>query len=327
MNPASSNIIITHGDLDGLTAAAILLDYIIQKDVGKPHIEIAQPYILQRFFKRFYYNRCNLWILDLALDENTWFKISPFIIEEDGREIVWIDHHRSTLVALSKYKSDKITLIFSLEKCTAELVEENFGNQTSNPSFYKTLAEIGSLSDKNLYLVTDKPLSRETKILEDSLLYLPSDIEFKKRLIEFWVNEQKILSEEITARARKARDKLRKLHKIFEGQVVFSTDLVEIIDLREINVRGYVGKIASERAESSNKITFVFFQPSLREIVLTMRVPSKIEFNVLEIVRKLVEKYRGAGGGHPKAASVRVPRMAFDQIFLELKKISMKINA
>ncbi|RLF03039.1 MAG: hypothetical protein DRJ59_01850 [Thermoprotei archaeon] len=322
--------IVTHGDLDGLTSAAIVYDYMLTTNrCTRAVLEISQPYILHRILnKLFSLSFEELYFLDLALDENSWLKVANHIksLLIRGVRITWIDHHETTLHVSDALREAGVRLVHSLRECTSEIVERLYCSHTSSPSFFSTLAHIGKVSDKNLPPEVAGKIFKIVKTLEYSLLASPGDIYFKKKLVETWVFRKELITSEIERRAKEADLKMRTLHKLLAEKVILSTPYLEVIDLREENVRGYVGKLASERAESTNKIIFVIFTPSPHEIVLTARVPSTINFNILAYLTEISGELHGSRGGHPKAASLRTSSLHFQRILKLIQGLSEKLE-
>lgn len=323
------NVILTHGDLDGLTSAAIVYDVLMSKG-EKISIRIAQPFNLYQILREIKsLNKTEkLWIIDIGVDEATWKHTREELNEilDKGTRIIWIDHHIATLRHFLELSEMGITLLFESEKCTVSITSKAFLHLTSDPSFYRKLVIIGEVGDKVRKINDKDPLYSIVEVLGSSLAFMPIDDVFKVNLIKMWVNERKLINDEIALRAESAIKKFEELLKEADEKIVYSGDKIVVIDLRDIKVHGYAGKIASHIASKTGKVVFLAFNTNVYETIVTCRVPSSREFNASEVLPKLADKYNGGGGGHEKAASIRIPMTMFEKIINELKKLESQIK-
>ena len=300
--------IITHGDLDGLTAAAILLD-VLEKKGYKTVILIAQPFTLNSALSKVdsFRSVSKLYIIDVGIDPATWEKTKNILAKLRLRaDILWIDHHRATLQKIEELAKLGISLIYSIDGSAASIMKYAYLEYTSDPDFFSKLALMGEIGDK-VKEVKDDEMAKIVEIVGSSLSANSEDDDFKIKMIHLWVREKKIYNEEIEERAKKAKEKLYSLIKEAKTRVIFEGDRLVIIDFRGVPARGYIGKIASDYANKNNKITIIIFNSGPNEVVATCRVPQSLEFNALNKLLEIARKLGGSGGGHPRACSIRVP--------------------
>ncbi|HDI32115.1 MAG TPA: hypothetical protein ENF80_04780 [Thermofilum sp.] len=322
-------IILTHGDLDGLTSAAIVYDVLVCKG-EKVSIRIAQPFNLYQALReiRSINKLEKLWIMDIGIDEATWRNTRNELhgILSKGTRIIWVDHHVATLKHFLELSEMGITLLFESERCTVTIIGKALLHLTSDPSFYKKLIIIGEVGDKVRRVGDKDPLYSIIEVLGSSLAYMPVDDAFKVNLIKMWVNEKKLVNDEIVLRAENAIKKLEELLKGIDERIIYSGDKIIIIDLRDVKVHGYAGKIASHIASKTGKVALLAFNTNAYETIITCRVPPSREFNASKILPELAEKYNGGGGGHEKAASIRIPVTMFEDVIKEFRKLESQIK-
>jgi len=318
--------IVTHGDLDGLTSASILYDTLLNKNFKERiNIQITQPFSLHSLLRRIGLGEKleKLYILDIGLDEATWKRTyyELRVIRNRGIKIIWIDHHRATLQHLEELVELGITLLFSLKGSTVTIIGQNFLEETSNPEFYKKLVIMGEVGDKVRKISERDPLSKYIEYIGSSLVAYPADDNFKTKIVKLWARHKELINDLVLKRYEEAVQKLKELTKHSKERIIYETDKIMIIDLRNTRVHGYVGKIASYHASRSRKIVFILFNAGPFETIVTCRVPPSLAFNAMKILPDIAKKYGGGGGGHEKAASVRIPREMTEEFLKELQKI------
>lgn len=296
------NAVVCHGDLDGLASAAILLDTLRGTSTI---VKTAQPYLLQNALASLH-NIEQLYILDIAVDEGSWNSISFHLnrLVGYGCKVLWIDHHISTLNRITWLLELGISLIITIEYCTSTILRRIFCKSTSNPDFFTKLSYLGELGDR--IRKDHEELHEIVDTIELALMTSIGDEEFKRRLIKLWISEYKLVDEEVLERAERGKVELNRVLKMVEDNVIFSSDLAEIVDLRGFKVRGYVGRAASIRADIVGKMVFIIHEVNPKEVIFTARAPSDSHMDVLSILRKSLSEIGGMGGGHLKAASYRL---------------------
>ena len=314
--------IITHGDLDGLTAAAILVDVLNQKK-EKSVLLIAQPFTLANVLSRVssFETLSKLYIIDVGLDPATWEQTKRHLAKIRLKaDVIWIDHHRATLKKIEELSKLGISLIYSIDGSAASIVKHVYLEKTSNPDFFSKLALIGEIGDK-VREAEDEETAKLAEILGSSLSADSDDDDFKIKLVQLWVKEQKFYNEEVEKRARKAKERLQELIEEAKNKVIFDGERLVLIDFRGVSARGYIGKVASDYTNKTGKVVIIIFNSGPTETVATCRVPPTLNINALNLLMKIAYKLGGSGGGHPKACSIRVPAAHANALRRELEKL------
>ncbi len=312
-------VILAHGDLDGLTAAAVIIAALKNTGkLGRWEIRFAQPFALQEELRRLPGNIGRLIIVDIAVDEEHWASISRLL---DGLEAgckIWVDHHKSTLRHAAELIDKGFSLLVSLGGCAATLAGEAFLHLTGDVEFYRKLVVAGEVGDKVRELQPGDPLKPVVEVLGNALAAEPTDDLFKRRLVRMWVEARRVVDDEVARRAQEAEEKLRELLKEAGNSIVYDGSRVRVIDLRERRVHGYAGKIASYHSKESGKVVLLMFRVGQNNVIVTARVPEGLNVDVSALIRELAPRFGGGGGGHPKAASARLPTATVDDFVKEL---------
>lgn len=308
---------VVHGDLDGLISAAILYSYMRNKN-KEVKIYTSQPYLLTQALLKLQ-NLVDLealYIIDLGLDVRTWSKAKYLIkMLSKSTRVIWIDHHATTLKLALELVNSEITLIFSVDRCASTITYHMFGTDTEDPIFFAKLAKVGEISDKVLMKDFNKELNKVAEKLVLALSENPSDDTFKMDLVKLWVMSREFINEEVEMRASIAFRRLKELRKIALNNMIYQSENAVIIDFRKVNAIGYIGLLASRLADELRKNVFIVFT-SQSELVVTSRAPSDIRIDLSNKLMNLARKYKGSGGGHPKAFSIRIPNI-WEQIIIE----------
>ena len=313
--------IVAHGDLDGMTAAAVLVEFLRQnKGVEKYHIAFSQPFNLHESLRRIRALKPRmLFIVDVALNDEHWEHIKPELREIGSTaKIFWIDHHRSTIRRSIELLEMGIPLLASIDKCAATIAGQAFLHKIDKREFFEKLVTIGEVSDKVRSLPENHPLSHIVEVLGNAISQDPTDDDFKRQIIRTWLQENRLITDEAARRAEEAVERLRQLLKEASENIIYDSDRLRVIDLRNTRVHGYAGKIASYNAGSSKKIAIVLFRVGEANTIITARVPEMMDVDVAEILKRVAEKCGGGGGGHPKAASARIPSTLVEKCIREI---------
>jgi len=301
---------VVHGDLDGLISAAILYSYMRNRN-KKVRIYTSQPYLLPQALLKLQNLRDleALYIVDLGLDVRTWNRAKYLIrMFSKSAKVVWIDHHASTLKLALELVDSEVTLIFSIDRCASTITYCMFGSDTENPVFFAKLAKIGEISDKVVTERSDEELEEIAEKLVLALSENPCDDMFKMDLIKLWVIDHEFIDEEVEMRASIASRRLRELRRVALNNMIYQSDNAIVIDFRKVNAIGYIGLLASKLADEFKRNVFVVFT-SQSELVVTSRAPSSARVDLSNKLMDLAKKYKGSGGGHPKAFSIRIPNV------------------
>lgn len=313
-------IVIAHGDLDGMTAAAIVIAAL--KNTGRAgHVSLrfTQPFTLQEELRRLPRGDVErLIIVDVALDEEHAGHILSSLQELGGLEKLWIDHHASTIRRALDLMERGFSLLLSIDGCAATIAGKAFLHLTGNPEFYSKLVVIGEAGDKVREVPPTDPMRHFVEVLGNAIAAAPTDNEFKERIVRMWVDKEMLVDDEVAKRAEEALERLRELLKEAESNIRYDGDKVRVIDLRGVRVHGYAGKVASHHVKETGKVTLLLFNVGTNNTIVTVRVPPKSSFDAASAIRELAPRYGGGGGGHAKAASARIPSTRADDFVREL---------
>lgn len=322
--------IIAHGDLDGLTSAAVLASALRRTRGVKPLIRTAQPFELYETIRRLTSLGLvkALFVLDVGLDEGTWGALRELLGELTSRaRVAWIDHHPATLEHALDIIEAGVSLMTTLEGCTATIVGRAFLHLTEDPEFFSKLVVLGEVGDKVRQLDRNDPLYSIAETLQAALASEPTDESFKLKLVELWLERRQLIDDEVAMRAEESFEKLEKLMKEAERSLAYSSDTVLVIDLRGVRVYGHAGTIASSFAENSGRLVFLLFNVGEKDVVITCRAPSFKEVSALKAIKRIGERCGRLGGGLEKAASIKIPSHLVDVALEEIRKISEELSS
>ncbi|PLJ78261.1 MAG: hypothetical protein B7L53_02135 [Thermofilum sp. NZ13] len=307
--------IITHGDLDGLASAAIVVAHLMHIN---PHLKyrvyFSQPFSLHLTLSRVDLQALQkLYILDIAVDVEHWITVSQVLSELSKRlEVVWVDHHPSTISKRADLEAIGVKVTAEQAPATATLLREMV-NETEDPVFYEKLVRLAEISDAPA-APDDAELASAVEVLSGSLALEPQDEDFKRLLIGYWVKKRVLVPEEAVERFEAAEEKARRLYEEATNRVVYDSPLLRVIDLRETRVYGFAGRIASHQAKVEGKIVLLMFRIGSDSVVITGRAPEEASVDLLEVFAKVAREWGGSGGGHPHAASIRLPAGLADKV-------------
>lgn len=310
-----------HGDLDGLASAAVVMAA-LRKRGESPVLEISQPYMLARNLLKLVAQKPRLVVIvDLGIDSATWPTISRAIEELTARgcRILWIDHHSGTAKRALDLANLSVTLLYTDCGSSSTIAKTAFAELTDNPAFYTKLARIGEVADG--VAEGDAELSTLAGLLATALSAPSSKEEFKKKLVKMWVEERKLVSDDIALLAEEFDEALAEKLKSVEERVVLEVKRGLVIDARGMKLVGLAGHVATAIAQAKNKVAVLLFSPSEQTVVATCRVPRGINFDILSELTPAAAELGGGGGGHPRAAALRVPAAAGDSFLNRICEI------
>lgn len=285
------NLIISHGDGDGICASAVAYRYL-----KNANICFAQPFSFKFLLNKLYkegelsnYNQ--LLILDIAYSKNVLKYLKKF--KKKYGMVIYIDHHPQSL----KIK-DIFGGIIDVGHSTTYLVAKYFCVDD------KKLITLGEASDKLITLSQNDVLFNEVVLLNKSITCDVNDDIFRIFLIKK-LAEGKMPSElnEVIEKAKECDKKNEEAFKNIHDKIVYENDKIVIINVSDIEKNiysGRVGLITSKLAIEKKKIAFFVFKNG-DETVITARKHNEINVNLGEIMKKYFN-----GGGHENAGSGHV---------------------
>lgn len=314
--------IIAHGDIDGMVSAALLISYHLKQDKQfKYRIRFSQPYslhhtlnLLERVSGRIVY------VLDISLDLEYWetmrVLLSSIAMEA---EVTWIDHHPMTISHKEQLESIGIKVLAYPSPSTASLLKDLIP-KTLDPEFSDNLVKLAELTDSP----TPEPslkkgnLSTAAEILTGAIALDPRDDELKRKIIESWVKKRILVPEEAVIKFQDSEEKLKTLFKEAKNRIIYESSNLRVIDLRDIRVYGFSGRIASKQANLDQKIVLIAFRIGQDTVVITGRAPEDSPVNLLQVFTKLGREWGVSGGGHYRAASLRIPASQAERMIRQL---------
>lgn len=308
--------IITHGDVDGITAAAILLR-VLKKSGQDAKIYFSQPFSLNKTLGKLR-KPDKIYIIDLAVDYKVFERVRKRLnsLRENGTFVVWIDHHESSKGALRLLSECTDMCIVDISKSASQLIHMVYDYTDSETEM---LARLGAASDK---IIQDKNAAQISTVFGAAISETPNDDTFREWLTRKISNGVKKLPTEVQDRADRAKEKLNKL--INGGKVVFENQLV-LIKRYGKEAYGSASGISGNLASMKNKVVIIISEvessPGL--LLISSRQPYDRDNIVCDLdhVMDGLKKLGGSGGGHTCAAGGRFSTKNYDQVIEYFKDI------
>jgi len=313
--------VIAHKDLDGLVSAAVIIS---SRLAGSPEarywLGFAQPHELPRALAEvaaLHPPPGELFIVDVAADSSTWHEVRSALekLVSSGIEVTWVDHHPSTLGKIEELRRLGVSTIVEEAGSAATLVRR-FLPHTQDPEFFEKLVRVAEAFDNAEAL--EEPLASALEVLADALALEPTDNAFRRQVVATWLKSRVLVPEDAVVRSEDAARVFEDLLRRAQSSVVLETERVRVIDLRPVRVRGFAGKLLSKQVAEAGKVVAVVFRLGSHSAVITARAPPGWDVNLNKLFERLAAEYGGSGGGHARAASLRVPLAYADRIMEEL---------
>jgi RecJ-like exonuclease len=312
-------IFISHGDLDGMSATAVIADTIRKK---RPETRLiflfSQPHELDKTLIQVPEEFEELYLVDIAIDTELWPKLSLLLYDISKRgKIIWLDHHPSTLSFSDKLTKIGIQTILENTRSAASIARK-FLQNTSDPSFYESIIKLGEASDLAIKLEKDDPLHHSLETLSIALAYKTREEQLRKKILSSWLNKKIIVPDEAAEAAQEGEKIYRELYQEAKQNIIFESDNLLIADLRNRRVYGFIGRIASVLAGEKEKPVILLTRLGETATLITYRAPAKNSYEKMsKIVADIARSY-GGGGGHLAAFSYKVPSAYMENILKEL---------
>ena len=296
-------IICTHGDADGICAAALVLS---TKSISKlnPRLFFSHPTGLSHDLAQF---DDDLIILDIAID----IKHSPFITRELERisqthKVLYIDHHE-----LIESLPDRVEYYAEENISTTELCYRYFYKEIEESN--DIIAAIGAICD----YFTDSPMMEELMIqFEKRALYLEAGL-LAQGLYPISRNYE--LKRQIVLKFAKGTypseiDFLTQNAIEYSISEKYERDRV-LKEYKTLNNIAYIENPKSSRSKAAHwvmghtrlaigiAITTHFAKKDKVDLVIRGRGL----FDLRRVIPNLAIKYGGTGGGHKNACGARIP--------------------
>lgn len=311
-----------HGDLDGLASAAVIVAALRASKGVSPRLLIAQPYALHSVLLKLLSAPPKLVVItDIGIDAASWPSVLTSLraLLEKGARVLWVDHHVQTARHSLELSELGASLLYTSCGCASTIAREVFAPLTDDPSFFSKLARLGEIADHVVQGDKDETLLADR--IAAALSAPSSKDEFKLRLVKMWVEERKLVNDEVALKAEEFERELARRLPLVEGKVVFEGERGVLIDARDASLGGLAGHIASQLARRRGKAVVIVFAPNEREVVAVCRVPPHADFDAVKELERIAKSLGGGGGGVPKAAAVRVPSSASDALLSKIRDV------
>ncbi len=303
-------LIITHGDTDGVTSAALVKSFYKSAKVYFSH-----PSGLYNDLNEILKPKYKIFICDIALNEPHIRDILK-IFKSYGEKITYIDHHPLP-VPREEIEKTGITFVHGDKACAAELTFRymKLGWEMSRIALYGSIGDYALDTDfvkKALNKWDIKTLFLEAGILILGLEHYRHDHEFKRFIVEELSNDilpsslEKLVKASIieATRIEKMRKELPSLIKI-HGEIAYVID-----------PDGSLGTAAFYTYVISGKKVGLAIGTRDNKYIMSLRSNDpRIDLN--KALRTISSKLQCSCGGHPHAAGARVRKEDFN-LFLEL---------
>lgn len=288
-------IIITHGDVDGLCAAALLVrEFKLNNKLEVP-IFITQPFSLKHVLKEIKNKdmKGNLIIVDLALSKKS--------LEQLPSGCIVIDHHPSSAEFIDKLNKIGVYHLIDLDVSASQIC----GTLVTQTKFNMYLAKMGGVGDRR---IIDKRMGKQAMKVSSAMSLRPKDDAFRASIIADLVAGKKI--SEMKEVARKSKQAFKVLDDVKEtGEILYDGDNI-VVKFYE-NGFGKASVLASKLAVITKKVAVVLtlMKGNNNQYLVTGRSPEENGKPVLDI-RKFVSELTtsGEGGGLEKAASCTIKK-------------------
>lgn len=285
-------IIFTHGDVDGLCAAALLIREFMAREI-EVEVVITQPFSLHNDILK-YDESYNVIILDLAMTNKTKEVIFPGTII--------IDHHPATADFYDMLKSLGMFVVYDLKKSASQLVY----NIVKRDKTSRYISKLGAAGD---WIIHNDELGRQSTLLASAMSWIPDDDMMRYYILGNLVIGNNVWQmEEVEKRSKMA---FKKLDEIQEEFVVLYDDKVFTVYYYERGF-GFASILANKIHRKTNKVAFVMcpLDDKCTDILVTARASNSVNIDLRKIFRKLYD-LGGYGSGHAKAASGILPETNF----------------
>jgi len=286
-------ILITHGDTDGLTAAALLIREFKLNGVDVP-VFISQPFSLHNILKKINTNGYNIIIVDLNLTDRSFAVLPP--------GTVLIDHHPGSERYVSQFKDRRVWYLIDTSKSASQLCR----TLVSDNWFNDYLARLGAVGDKLIY---DPRMGKEVTFLSAAMAFKHNDDAFRMKVIKEFIDSRRVLEiDEVKYRAKEMFSILDKVRK--EGECLFEGDNIILKFYND----GFsmASALASRLVKETGKIGLVLTRMDERHYLITGRVPETLR-DIFDL-RDLIVTIGGNGGGLPQAASCTIESDKFSDL-------------
>jgi single-stranded DNA-specific DHH superfamily exonuclease len=298
-------VVFTHGDTDGLSAAAIIVRA-FNREKMDVEVVITQPFSLHNDLTK-YDESCNVIIIDLAISNKTKDLLMPGTII--------IDHHPSTGEYLIELEDGGMFVAFDLKKSASQLVYNIVGGGKID----KYISRLGAAGD---WIITNNELGKQSTLLASSMSLIPDDDQMRYYILGNLVAGNTVW--QMKEAARRSKLAFKKLDKIREEYVKMFEDDMFLIRFYQDGF-GFASILANKLHKEFDKISFAMcpLDDRTTDLLVTARAPDDNTLDLRKIFKKFYD-WGGYGGGHAKAASGVLPESKFFEFSKYLSSITKK---
>jgi single-stranded-DNA-specific exonuclease len=313
----SKSVILTHGDLDGITSGAIALLVFPGSD-----FYFTRPSQVHQDLYRVAKDKPEiLHVSDIAINSKKFDEVLRALDRfPESTEIHWTDHHPMTPKerrALEK----RVDLYHDIGPCAAELVYRKFAGPLPEHALRLALyGAIGDYCDETPFVkahfddVDKRTLYLEAGLLVQALQEIDYRKESKDLVHQLTLGIKPSSMDDIVTLALKAT---RIEHEVFRYVQQNARKLGPVGYILDMPINGYRGKSAKFSAYVTDSKIGISARSSDDEVDMSIRRRGiKVDLNkTLNIILKDLEG--SSGGGHPAAAGASLDRNDFPR-FLHL---------
>ncbi|ABL78289.1 phosphoesterase DHHA1 [Thermofilum pendens] len=309
---------VLHGDLDGLSATATVAAALkhAEKD-AELRFYFSQPYELDKDLARVDPRAEGIYIVDLAIDADVWPRLSAELGKlVASKRVTWIDHHPSTIERVEELKRIGVEAMLA-EAASASTIARSFLDRVPDPAFFEKIITIGEVADRAVSVAREDPLFHYVEVLSLVLGYRVRDEQIRRRILRAWITERVVVPDEVAKAASEAEKVFQDLLREARLRVVYRSEKVVAVDMRDKRVYGFAGMLASIIASEEGRIALILSRVG-EAALLTLRAPPGAKGNPSKTAWDVASRYGGSGGGHAGAASFKVPGTYAEKVLAEI---------
>lgn len=314
-------IIITHGDVDGISAGALLLKE-FKRNGSDAKVFITQPFSLHSVLNDIRKNKLkgSLIIVDLALTEKSVkYKNGDEEKCRIPRGSIVIDHHPSSEKFRKYLDTNGVYHKFKMGISASQII----GPLVQKSKINDYMIRLGGVGD---WTIIDKKLGEESMKLSAAMSWNHRDDDFRLDIMKNLINGKHTNEmEEVKRRAKLAFAKLDQTKK--EGAELFRGEYFILVFYEEGFSRA--SALASKLTAATKKVALVLslLSGNKSRYLLTARSPDKINGKSIDLLELLEEfKIGNDGGGLEKAASFTIRKNRLGELieYLEIKDTDLR---
>jgi len=312
MAHSKKTVILTHGDVDGVCAAAIA-----KASYPEAEVEFTDPADLASKLDSLS-GHDRVIVLDLGIDSAQKDKVmTAFQKLSKTSSIIYIDHHPRPPEVTER--SLACSGAHRAGASTSELAWEFFKPAASH-DFIAVLGAIGDYGEKTPRMQGLTEKYDERKVYPEALFLewalMVAEDPFKRGVVEElaqgkWPYQMSIMGRDADSIVRRQRTLERyvreKAEKICE----------HVMLVRDPPFKA-TGPAAALLTKLDNTVIGIASHREGGDVYLSMRKHRESDINLASLIEESALKFGGVGGGHKEAAGGKIPAEMFDEFLLEI---------